>query len=200
MLKVNLGSGPDGLNSWDNLDWGMLPLLSKLGPIRRLLAGVGVLPKSYLIDWPKIKLVDIRKRLPYPDSSVDVVYCSHVLEHFYRFETENILKEVKRIIKKDGVVRIVLPDLEKIKKNETGSEGFNRKYLGYEADKDWGWRRRFIREHRWMYDFKSLAEILSKAGLKKIKKSQWRKGECPDIDKLDLSSHQDHSFYVEAKK
>lgn len=52
--------------------------------------------------------------IPFEDDQFDFVYNSHVLEHFSKGDGEFFLKECKRVLKKGGVLRIVIPDLEQI--------------------------------------------------------------------------------------
>jgi SAM-dependent methyltransferase len=55
---------------------------------------------------------DLSRGLPFADSSFDVVYHSHVLEHIDREAAPAFLGECFRVLKPGGVVRIVVPDLE----------------------------------------------------------------------------------------
>lgn len=52
--------------------------------------------------------------IPLKEASVDVVYHSHVLEHFSKKDGVNFLKECYRVLKPDGIIRIAVPDLEVI--------------------------------------------------------------------------------------
>jgi ubiquinone/menaquinone biosynthesis C-methylase UbiE len=58
-----------------------------------------------------VKTVPIRQgfaeNLPYADESFDAVYCSHVLEHVN--DEAKALAEMKRVLKKDGVLIIGMP-------------------------------------------------------------------------------------------
>lgn len=65
--------------------------------------------------------VDIRKGLPFEESSFDVVYSSHVLEHFSIQDGLSLLNEIYRVLKPNGIVRIVVPDLENITRNYLSS-------------------------------------------------------------------------------
>lgn len=112
---------------------------------RRLNLGCG---KRRHPDWVNADLrpaaadvvrVDVRGRLPFPDQRFDAVYASHVLEHLTPSEARHVLCEIRRVLSTDGVVRIVVPDLE----------GIVRRYLaeleaaaGGDADARW--------RHRWM--------------------------------------------------
>jgi predicted SAM-dependent methyltransferase len=54
---------------------------------------------------------DLRK-LPFATKEFDIVFSSHVLEHFERSEIGEVLNEWTRIMKDDGELRLVLPNLE----------------------------------------------------------------------------------------
>ena len=114
MRKLNLGSGPNSAKGWINYDWGLLPLIGKLR-LNTMLVKLGLLDKSYDWKWPKITLVNIKNDLPDEDESVDYIYCSNVLEHFEKYESTAVLKECQRVLKKDGIVRVIVPDLKKLK-------------------------------------------------------------------------------------
>jgi len=87
-LLVNLGCGRHFHPDWVNLD------LTAHAP--------GVIPH------------DLRDRLPFADACCDVVYHSHVLEHFTRPAAATFLRECHRVLKPGGTLRVVVPDLETI--------------------------------------------------------------------------------------
>lgn len=61
-----------------------------------------------------VKSHNILKGLPFENESVDVIYTSCMLEHFTKEQAEFFLKECHRILKKNGILRIVVPDLENV--------------------------------------------------------------------------------------
>jgi SAM-dependent methyltransferase len=63
---------------------------------------------------PQVKYLDIRRRLPFEDVSVDVCYAAHVLEHLRRTDARALLAECYRVIRKEGIIRLVVPDLESV--------------------------------------------------------------------------------------
>jgi predicted SAM-dependent methyltransferase len=78
---------------------------------------------TYHEDWtnidifsssPKVIEHDIRKNLPYPNEYFDACYSSHVIEHMMKNEASNVINECYRVLKPDGIIRIVIPDLELI--------------------------------------------------------------------------------------
>lgn len=63
---------------------------------------------------PDVQAFNLLKGIPYPDNSFDVVYHSHVLEHFPKSEGEFFIQECYRVLKKGGILRVAVPDLEQI--------------------------------------------------------------------------------------
>jgi len=66
---------------------------------------------------PSVKGVlkcDLRNGIPFEDQSFDVVYHSHVLEHYTREDGKRFVKECWRVLTPGGVLRVVVPDLEEV--------------------------------------------------------------------------------------
>lgn len=55
--------------------------------------------------------------IPFDNEMFDCVYHSHVLEHFSKKDGRNLLSECFRVLKKGGILRIAVPDLEQIVRN-----------------------------------------------------------------------------------
>lgn len=68
--------------------------------------GVGRIGSNYTIETDKI-IKAVSESIPFENNSFDVVYSSHVLEHVSS-EIES-LKEMKRVLKDDGVLIIGVP-------------------------------------------------------------------------------------------
>ncbi|HMO33792.1 MAG TPA: methyltransferase domain-containing protein [Saprospiraceae bacterium] len=58
--------------------------------------------------------VNLLEGIPYPDNSFDVIYHSQVLEHIPKEKAHAFLSECYRVLKPNGILRVVLPDLESI--------------------------------------------------------------------------------------
>jgi len=63
---------------------------------------------------PGVQHWDLRKDLPFPDASLDVVYHSHVLEHFSQPDGLRFLGRCRKVLRPGGLLRVVVPDLERI--------------------------------------------------------------------------------------
>jgi SAM-dependent methyltransferase len=61
-----------------------------------------------------IMVHNLAKGIPFPSDSVDVVYHSHLLEHLDRAVVRQFLLEIHRVLKPGGILRIVIPDFEKL--------------------------------------------------------------------------------------
>ncbi|MCI5142446.1 MAG: methyltransferase domain-containing protein [Candidatus Electrothrix sp. ATG1] len=75
-------------------------------------------PKWINIDkvprHPSVRQCDVEQGLFFPDCHFDVVYHSHVLEHFEVDNAKKFIAECYRILKPKGVLRVAVPDLEQI--------------------------------------------------------------------------------------
>jgi SAM-dependent methyltransferase len=85
-MKLNFGCGKRFSENWINID--------------------------FHSDDRRVRRVNLLSGFPYPDNSMDAVYSSHVLEHFRRSEGVYLITEAFRVLRKGGILRIVLPDLE----------------------------------------------------------------------------------------
>lgn len=77
----------------------------------------------YHPDWINIDIVarspeviqnDLSRGIPLPDKSCDVVYHAAMLEHLRRSDAKKFLIECYRVLKPLGIIRVGVPDLEKI--------------------------------------------------------------------------------------
>jgi predicted SAM-dependent methyltransferase len=61
-----------------------------------------------------VRTHNLLKGIPYPDNYFDVVYHNNALEHFQKNDGERFIQECYRVLKLQGIIRIVVPDLENI--------------------------------------------------------------------------------------
>jgi len=85
---LNLGCGSRYHSDWINID---------------------ISPKS-----PDVIQNDLSSGIPFPNESCDVVYYSAMLEHLRRSDAKAFLEECYRVLKPLGIIRVGVPDLEKI--------------------------------------------------------------------------------------
>lgn len=110
-IYLNFWAG-NPIKDWDNLDTSPFFQLPKW--IHRLLCKLNLSKRS-------CKFIDTNfvyfkykewKKIPYLDNSVDIIYCSHVLEHLYINDIQSLIIEFYRILKNDWILRILVPDLK----------------------------------------------------------------------------------------
>lgn len=101
--------------------WEILP------PGQKRIADIGSGPVSPYMQEGKVTSFDIRedmrpdvvcdvRHLPVPDQTFDIVYSSHVLEHFSWRSVDKILKEWCRVLKVGGELRLVVPNIRHVAK------------------------------------------------------------------------------------
>ena len=54
--------------------------------------------------------------IPVDPKSCSILFCSHLIEHIPHYKFEKCLVEFNRVLEKDGVIRILTPDLQRIAK------------------------------------------------------------------------------------
>lgn len=57
---------------------------------------------------------DLKKGIPFPEHSFDIVYHSHLLEHLSKADAKIFMEECYRVLRPQGILRVVVPDLEQI--------------------------------------------------------------------------------------
>lgn len=65
-------------------------------------------------DSNRVKKVNLLGGLPFPNDTMDSIYSSHFLEHLSLEDGRILVSDMYRVLKKNGVVRIVVPDLENV--------------------------------------------------------------------------------------
>jgi SAM-dependent methyltransferase len=209
-MNVQYGCGKCAPENWVNFDISPALRLEKIPILGKLFV------RKEWGSYPKnVRIGDILKGLPgIIDNSCNAVYCSHVLEHLPYYNIQIALKNTYRMLKKEGVFRLVVPDMEVYvntylqNKKEGDKWACNRlisstlmakeeqpKNLIHKLSKSIG-----NSKHLWNYDFESMSLELEKAGFKDI-----RRAELNDSENKDFLDVEDYGrFYlclaIECKK
>jgi len=188
-LLVNVGAGDVGKAGWINLD--------------------GYRAKGVTL------CCDVRKRIPVPDKSVRGIFAEHFFEHIdYREEAPRFLAEARRVLKDDGVLRIIVPDAEKYLRAYV-HEGWAEMISLRPLDRDlkdpnfefkYSTRMELINvvfrqgnEHKFAYDFETLSLLLKRNGFQRVVRQKY--GQCIDPEVcIDLEVRASESLYVDCQK
>lgn len=131
--------------------------------------------------------------VPFDDGHVDVIYSSHVIEHLFREEAEAVLRDAYRALKKGGLIRIAVPDLEHAVK--LYQKGAKEEALAFFFSVQ---RAGYLNQHHYMYDFQLLRGLLASVGFRDVTRCSFQEGQCPDIKVLD--NRPEETLFVEARK
>ena len=141
--------------------------------------GKRYIPGFIHIDCDQYNHIDYRcsfESLPFIESGVvDLIYCSHAIQYFDRFEIILILKEWKRTLKPTGILRLGVPDFNVLAKLYTtdGLEKiigplFGRIQIKGDECSQWLY-------HKTVFDFELLKSTLNKAGFNTVYRYDWKK-------------------------
>lgn len=129
---------------------------------------------KYETDEGDVLTVDIRdevnpdyradlRKLPFANDEFDIIYSSHVLEHFPRVEIEKTLDEWIRVLKPEGEFRLIVPNIqwaaEKIVNNDIDNDVMNV-VLGAQT-----YEENF---HKFFFTPKSIEALLKARGFKRM--------------------------------
>lgn len=201
-VKVNLGCGLAVASGWINVDGSLNALIANfpvpLHPLAYRLTGASryytkeeycrLLENNFFVHH------DLAFSIPLDSNTADFVYSSHFLEHLFRNDAENLLRECYRVLKPGGTVRIVVPDLEYALSLYTAGEkeAMLSQYFFVEDDDS------YYARHKYMYDFALLKSALEKSGFHHIERCDYQSGRTPDLMALD--NRAEESLFVEAMR
>jgi SAM-dependent methyltransferase len=202
-LYVQYGSGFCGPEGWLNFDASPTLWLERL-------PGLGRLIKKNNQRFPRsVRFGDILRGLPVADGAAAGVYASHILEHLSRRDFDVALQNTFKMLKPEGIFRLIVPDLEIRARNylkmlQTHSCAANDWFmtsgsLGLEARPS-GLIRRAAgvfsgSHHLWMWDWLSMRNSLEEAGFIDVRRCEF--GDC--IDKRFLEVEDRGRFFDDAQ-
>jgi predicted SAM-dependent methyltransferase len=181
-LYLDIGCGPNIHNEFIGLDYNWKPGLD--------------------LCW------DITQGIPIQDNSLLGVYTEHCIEHISYGDVCELLEEIKRILKPEGTLRIIVPDAELyLDLYMKGRSGEKVKFpYGTPAYKSLNTEKTPMMEinqvfrghgHQFAYDYLTLEAMLQTAGFVSIKKESFRCGRDRTL-LIDSEHRACESLYVEA--
>jgi SAM-dependent methyltransferase len=177
MLRLNWGCGPHTPFAWVNSD---------------IEAGTG-------IDV----VADIRKGLPFPDDHFDYIVSIHVLPELGYRELDPALKELRRVLKPGGVLRLSLPDLD-LAINAYRSKDVDYFLIG--DDEVRSLAGKMIVQLLWygrsrsMFTWEFTKELLERTGYRDVVRSAHAQSSSGLLGITELDNRPLESLFVEARK
>ena len=152
------------------------------GPLRlNLGCGDKILPGYVNVDVAESRagrkpdvLCDLHRLTPFADASADEILSVHVVEHFWRWEILDVLREWVRVLKPGGLMVLECPNLisaceaflaDPERMSGPGNEGQRTMWVFY-GDPAW---QDPLMVHRWGYTPQSLARLMQEAGLVNVR-------------------------------
>lgn len=151
MVKLNLGCGDKILSGYINVD------------VAHQRSGA----------QPDV-VCDVRTLTAFPDNHADEVLAVHVIEHFWRWEVVDVLREWIRVLKPGGQMIVECPNLQQACEellddpeltSGPGKEAQRTMWVFY-GDPAW---RDPLMVHRWGYTPASLSRVMREAGLSNVR-------------------------------
>jgi predicted SAM-dependent methyltransferase len=180
-----------------------------VAPVRRLNWGCGDHVAAGWINsdvkqGAEVDLVaDIKAGLPLASDCLDYAVSVHALPELSYPELVPALRELRRVLKPGGVLRLVLPDLDRaIDAYRRGESG----YFKVDPDEVRSLGGRLIVQMLWYGYSRSLftgdfaAELLEKAGFEQVRHCRYQQTASRFAEIVALDNREDESLYVEAQK
>lgn len=117
-----------------------------------------------------------------PDQVIDMVYMSHVLEHVPRKKLVRTLTEMKRVLKKQGVLRISVPDFDHMVYIYQ-STGRDMDFVAYPlmGGQDYPYNFHYV-----VFNKESLTSLLTQCGFSQVR--EWYPNACDHHNFEDWAS------------
>ncbi len=152
---------------------------------------------------------DCRRSLPLDDGMAEGIRAEHFVEHLDpRGELPLFLEASYRALEPNGVIRIIVPDAERYLAAYCRPDvsGFWELEVPNPFPDDLPTRMDVVNhvfhqwhEHRWGYDFETLADRLRRAGFRNIMRTAYQQSLDPRLA-CDRPVHAAYSLYVDAVK
>jgi len=174
-LRLHIGCGPKIKQAWINID------LSPHADIT----------------------LDLREPFPFSENSCSIIYTEHFLEHLdYPLHAKSFLRECCRVLEPGGIISIGVPDTEWPIAEYAGTrcedyfkiakERWHAKWCQTQMEQI-NYHFRQDGDHRFAYDYATLAQALGGAGFQDITRRDFD----PDLDSIDRKLG---TLYVNAVK
>jgi predicted SAM-dependent methyltransferase len=181
-LKLNLGSFTHMFHGWRNLDC------------------------LDLSEWARENAYsftrwNLSSGIYYDDQVVDLIFLSHVLEHFDYAAGKTLLRECRRVLKPNGVLRVAVPDADKlIELYHTRQLSALQEICGALAETEIQLLHELLYggEHRAIYNQHALVQILKDVGFARVERMGFGASTSAVMQHETIDLYPEMSLFVEA--
>lgn len=154
MIKLHIGSGPQILEGWINID---------------------------NVEYPGVdRVLDVTAGLPFEDASF--IFAEHFIEHLAYSDAHALLRECRRALRDDGVLRLSTPNLDWVwtthyRLGLTEPEEVQACFMLNRAFRGWG--------HQFLYNERTLRATLLDAGFANVIRREYGESAHPELRGLE---------------
>lgn len=169
--KLHIGCGTIYLKDFINMDSEPDVIINNIKELKEFQNNITSLDNYYKHNWgesPKLVIADLKSEisdLPFNENEIDEIVMLHVLEHIPLYDIEKNMKEIYRVLKKDGSFYVAVPDIK----------GFAEEFVKSDEEKDewyirciYGTQRSQWDHHFCGYTKFTLEKLLKSYGFKNI--------------------------------
>ncbi len=148
--------------------------------------------------------MDLRFGMPFAPNSIELIHCSHMVEHLTYREGEAFMADCYRIMKPGATARFAVPDAKILirmyqEKRLLELDAINepsKKTAKYPLERFWNV---LTEDHKAAYDWESFHALCYQAGFNKIERKAYNEGH-PTIIKECKDLFPEISLYVECTR
>jgi predicted SAM-dependent methyltransferase len=146
---------------------------------------------------------DIRAGLPVPADEFDYVVSMHALQEIPYRELDGVLRELRRVLKPGGILRLGLPDLDRAIDAYVRGDA---DYFHIKDDEVKSLAGKLSVQMTWygasrsLLTFDFLAELCLKAGFARVCRCEFRQTASLHPDIVSLDNRRRETFFLEAVK
>lgn len=211
IMRLNLGCGPGPVltDTYVHVDASRKLLLAKIPILNSLICKI----YGFEHSWDsRVKFRNVTK-LNLQPNTVHAVYSSHLLEHLYYSQSEELLRTLHQYLTIGGKIRLALPDYDAFISRYIDSykinpvlaiKEFEESLLSHPLKKptlrDQIWNKLVgdLHVHRWHPTYAIVYQLLFELGYKDITRREFRESKLDGIQFLE--NREFMTFYIEATK